>query len=467
MPYALIDNASLTAVQRVLGEVRIKGPDTRNGDIAALENLVQALIFYDDIICIDNYKSEHKVQRASRFPFVRFIDPKEYNLSEVEEVSKRESEQIRPEIRGGSFADDDFKEFFRLLKMNIICTWDMQGSVYYLTMKMLGLPDTDDYAKYSELSASIFNELSDVAETRGRWSDAVKLVGSDGAVYEQKPNKIGRYGGSRKSLDMFVASLNWIAYKTIYYSLVAKHLKADSFLHPIRHAFQIHWMNKSGVYGHDFTSKLVETLASDVRAAVCVVMDKGRSTTVAIDLPLFSAYLASEAGDVTGVLEAAVQLRTNPGIEPIRQLLREIRLAFDEDGYEAANKKIEKWESELKKASALTRSTFGVKTPQGLPLSPLVAVYNSLAPAAGLPTLPDLKLRVAVPEVLKSPRSKSFGSFYKQIAKELATVERMGSLREILGRRFVFEDGWDERYVPPNTEDPKYRYIRSHWKEPM
>lgn len=33
MTYALIDNASLTAVQRVLGQIEIKNPDTINGDL--------------------------------------------------------------------------------------------------------------------------------------------------------------------------------------------------------------------------------------------------------------------------------------------------------------------------------------------------------------------------------------------------------------------------------------------------
>jgi hypothetical protein len=46
--YALIDNATLTAVQRVMGQIIVKTPDTINGDLVALENLVQAILFYDD-----------------------------------------------------------------------------------------------------------------------------------------------------------------------------------------------------------------------------------------------------------------------------------------------------------------------------------------------------------------------------------------------------------------------------------
>ncbi len=52
MSYALIDNASLTAVQRVMGQVVVKNPDTVNGDLVALENLIQAILFYDELICI-------------------------------------------------------------------------------------------------------------------------------------------------------------------------------------------------------------------------------------------------------------------------------------------------------------------------------------------------------------------------------------------------------------------------------
>ena len=51
MSYALIDNASLTAVQRVLGQITIKNPDTVSGDLTAMENLIQAILLYDDLVC--------------------------------------------------------------------------------------------------------------------------------------------------------------------------------------------------------------------------------------------------------------------------------------------------------------------------------------------------------------------------------------------------------------------------------
>ncbi|WP_235165474.1 MULTISPECIES: hypothetical protein [Pseudomonas] len=63
MSYALIDNATLTAAQRATGAVAVKTSDTINGDLCVLENLLQGNLFYDDFLCIDNYKPEHRDSR--------------------------------------------------------------------------------------------------------------------------------------------------------------------------------------------------------------------------------------------------------------------------------------------------------------------------------------------------------------------------------------------------------------------
>ena len=91
----------MRAVQRVMGEIVVRTPDTVNGDIAALESFVQAILFYDDLVCLDNYKEEHREKREKRFDFVRFIDPKSFKLEGVEAKAAREAPTIRSEIRGG------------------------------------------------------------------------------------------------------------------------------------------------------------------------------------------------------------------------------------------------------------------------------------------------------------------------------------------------------------------------------
>jgi hypothetical protein len=471
MTYALIDNATLTAVQRVMGDIIILNTDTINGDLVAFENFIQAILFYDDLICIDNYKEEYREDRIKQFDFIRFISESDFDFSKIDEHAKAEANSIRPEIRGGEFVDQDFQEFFSLLNMNMICTWDMTSSVYYLTMKMLGQPNTEEWSKYGALSSSIFNELSDAAQTHGRWSKEVKLIGSDGTIHtkermaEERQKQNRGLGGTTKSLDMFVASLNWLGYKSIYYSLAAKYFKADSFLHPIRHSFQLHWMKKTGAYGHDFTSKLVGSLSTNLQTTVSEIVDYGRSSTVHLDIPIFSAWLLQQSGSPRNIIEAALELKKSDDMQNIRGLLNQIRIAYDDDGLGAANKNIAKWEAELIKASASVKATYGIKTAQGIPSSSIMNVYNSFAAFASLPSFPTFDFNVPLPNFVRSNTSSSFSNVYKSISKELTTIERLGGIRDELSSSFSIDRQAYKLGV--KTESPRFRNVSSEWKIPM
>lgn len=469
MTYALIDNASLTSAQRVMGQITVNNPDTINGDLVALENLVQAILFYDDLVCIDNYKEEHQKERGEVFNFIKFISPTDYQLDSFSEKAKIESKLIRPEIRGGEFADPDFRGLLESLKLNMVCTWDLRSSVYYLTMKMLGQPNTPEYEKYSALSSAIYNELSDAKDTFGHWSADVKLVGSDGTEYTKKQMEEARrakfgLGGTTHALDMFIASLNWLAFKSIYYSLAAKHLKADTFLHPIRHAYQIHWLKKTGAFGHDFTAKLVDSLSSKLSNSIGDIVDNGRSTAVSLDIPIFSAWLSVQSGDSRDIITSALALKNEQCLQDVRGILREIRIGFDEDGITQANKSIQKWEKQLKRGEQELKSRYGIKTDQGIQGSLLVKVYNSIAALSKLPQFPEFDFKVPLPDFIRNNNSSSFSTIFKYVASELTSIERLGSVRDLMAANFSIHDG---RYVPPKTEAPEHRNHTSGWKIPM
>lgn len=466
MSYALIDNATLTAVQRVLGQVVVSNPDTVDGDLVAFENLIQAILFYDELLCIDNYKEQHKGERSEQFNFIRFLPPNKFALNDIEQMAKSEAGNLRPEIRGGEFVDTDFRSLLDSLKLNIVCTWDLRSSVYYLTMKMLGQPNTPEFEKYSQISASIFNELADTATTTGRWSEEVKLVSSSGHVLSNAFMKgsEGDMRGTTRALDMFIASLNWIAYKSIYYSIAAKYLKADTFLHPIRHAYQIHWMKKTGAYGHDFTSKLVEALSNKISGSISDVMDDGRNATISLEIPLFSTWLTAQSGDVTNAISSALELRSHPDFEEIRYLLREIRNSYDEHGLIKANATVREWKKRLNKAEKNLKRTYGIDSGQGVSTSFLIKTYNTFAAVKGLPQFPEFEFKVPLPDFVQNNESDSFSNLYKDIAAELTSVERLGGLRGMMTTRFEIDDSL---YAPPKTEAPEFRKHASHWKQPM
>ncbi|HGU2494073.1 TPA: hypothetical protein N6931_004815, partial [Escherichia coli] len=47
---------------------------------------------------------------------------------------------------------------------------------------------------------------------------------------------------------------------------------------------------------------------------------------------------------------------------------------------------------------------------------------------------------------------------------ELTSIERLGGLRDKLASNFTIDDSY---YTEPKTEDPRFRYVSSNWKQPM
>lgn len=472
MSYALIDNSSLTAVQRLLGRVEVRGDHSVDGDIAALEQFIHAILFYHQVVSIDDYKPEHRLSRANDFSFVQFLDPRELGLDRIEAKATDEAKKFMPEIRGGQFVDKDFRQFLEQLKMNVICTWDISSSVYFLAMKMLGQPNTEEFQKYSVVSASIFTELNDRANRGGGWDERVLLFDSAGRPIRNGytvPNAKwgdGKSGGLTRGLRAFVAALNWLASRTIYYSLAARHLCADTFLHPVRGAFQIRYMQKTGVFGYDFTNSLLATLDDRTEQTLAAIVSGNRELGLKLDLPLFSAWLVQQTGNIHQVLEAALSVRKNQEFEDARYQILEIREAVQKDDIKTANAKAAKISAGLDKLLQVIRKKYGLPSaPTGVPVNPIVKTFNTFASLKSLPELPEIDAKIPLPEFIqKALTQRGIVQTYRNILNDLPSIWRLGDVHEKLTQAIRKSD---EPAFTPRTEAPEFRYAHSQWKSPM
>ena len=125
MTYALIDNSTLTAVQRISGKALTKSRDSVDTDIVALENFVQAILFYDRVVAIDDYIPKYRDERIAEFPNIDFLNKADLNLDEIEATAFEKSGELQPKLRGGEFVNDDFKNLIELLQTHIVCTWEI------------------------------------------------------------------------------------------------------------------------------------------------------------------------------------------------------------------------------------------------------------------------------------------------------------------------------------------------------
>ena len=68
----LVDNATLSGVERLTGESQTLNLNNVDNDILCLEKLLAAILFSDVIIGVDDYKDGFRSQRLKKFDFIDF-----------------------------------------------------------------------------------------------------------------------------------------------------------------------------------------------------------------------------------------------------------------------------------------------------------------------------------------------------------------------------------------------------------
>ena len=155
----LVDNATLSGVERLTGESQTLNLNNVDNDILCLEKLLTAILFSDIIIGIDDYKESFRSQRLKKFDFIDFlkIDAETYNTLAKEAADF---------ARGMAFSFDgskpagDVVSFFESLRIDPQLRWDVFVSSEYLTLSLL-VNDTRD-VRYETAIDSVFrNETTD------------------------------------------------------------------------------------------------------------------------------------------------------------------------------------------------------------------------------------------------------------------------------------------------------------------
>jgi len=66
----LVDNATLSGVERLTGERQTLNLNNVDNDILCLEKLLTAILFSDALIGVDDYKDSFRSQRLKKFDFI-------------------------------------------------------------------------------------------------------------------------------------------------------------------------------------------------------------------------------------------------------------------------------------------------------------------------------------------------------------------------------------------------------------
>lgn len=473
MRHALIDNATLTAVQRLLGEIPVKNKALVDMDMLCLESYIEAILFYDTLVFLDDYKEEYRSSRRAFFSQMMPIVLQSVTYDALLARAKTVTEDIVPRVEGGQFTDGDFRPFFKLLRMNVTFTWDMVSSVYYLTQKMLESVGGLDLDKYSKLSAAIYDGLVEKDEVSEDAKVGIKyeLVDSRGNPIRRGYKIIDQSGAYcdahlSKQVLAFFASLNWLAFRTTFYTLAAMKLGTDLFLHPIRHSFQVNLLPKLTNISPSTFKPIIDSMNSLASDTINRVLSATQPFVTAQEVPMFTAWLAEKVADPRCFIEAAYEMRQEKLFVQARQQLIKLEQLLESNDHEKFVIQANKLVAEIQKQMDRISSKYKITTPRQVPISNLITLWNISTLLTGLPNVPDLDIRLPGGELVsRMLPPRGFKGVYKALVSDLIRIGQLGKLYDRIASAIVLDP--NAEYYLEKVEEEQFSRYKSWWKVPM
>lgn len=440
----LIDNATLSGVQRLLGESQTLNLYNIDNDICCFEKVVSAILFGERLLYLDDYKEEFRASRYKTFEFMEAVQPEGVPYRELSEEAARFAAETAFAFKGSKPVGDALA-FFQTIKVDPQMRWDIFVSSEYLTLSYLVSEGEKEYP--SKINAAIGNEEGDrlrsasqhhaqpMLVVNGKEIDGVKEFLS---IYANRnPNSAG---SNKNTLEKLVFGYGWVAERSYLYSSIAAHLNASCTLSPLRDAFC------ETSYRIDHTNELdflVKELSQKSQIALAQIVGPMGDAKYALRLPFFTAYLLSRCENVREAIHLAFELRNQPTFRAFRGILSNLQHLGRSERVAEVQGLMRYLDQE---ASQLLKE-YCVETGQG----PSVGVSVGFS---GL----SVDIGGRLQSLFRHYKNAPFGKIFRSMANDLIAVERLGPLHDkasLLVRKHA-----DAKY-PKSSTTPKFMEKRS------
>ncbi|MEM8985435.1 MAG: hypothetical protein AAGC95_01820 [Pseudomonadota bacterium] len=454
----IIDNSTLSAVQRITGNARVPKNYSIEGDYSAFENFLSTLLFYDTFYAVDDYKDEFRSDRKSQFSYVRHIPTSAFPYQGLQNKSVEINDDLVLEIKAGNITKSALTDFLEVMGLTLTAAWHLQSSDFFLTLKVLSdSPDEEsERYKYSPLTSMIFNQLRNRTNTEIN-ENGLYLESSDGEEISFEGHKEdSRECYVEQQLKDFSNSLNWLSRRATFYMLTSSHFDAAFCMHPIRHNFinslaqEKNLFSQSSVWRDNFRKFFGDSAGEAVNA----VNKNTEATEIGLQLPLLAAWAVGKTGSASKAIDAVLDLRIQPEALKLRRYMNEL----DEARLTASKKDINR----LFSAIDIEKNTMGKKYGIQMDAASSVSIRASLFPDAGLSIAKPMQM----PDLgLKFGPAKYARSIFRNVVNDIANFPNLGVVRGRLLKEIIRNE--DEREPILRIEERRYRFAKPEWKKPM
>lgn len=454
----LVDNSTLTAVQRLIGDVGVSLSFPIEGDLSAYDNYLQSLLIYDEIASIDDYKEEFKSDRHLAFPEIRFLSPSNFAYDDVSRLAHEATEAIAFKISRGRLAQDPMAQFLKALDLHVAPAWYMQSSDWFLRMRLLADEADVDLPKYGALMSAIRTQLNEA--DRSKADHRLTFSIEDGEGHQIDLDATGD-GSVDTEIRQFAAGLNWLAQRSLFYAETAERFQSAFTLHPIRHAFLGQYAVGNLMPGlpDNMRAKALDFLRSEVgtlKKASDELLGMGASR---LQLPFFAAWAVGHAGNPKDGYDHVLQIRYSPEAMALRSRFREIEAMGVEGDISRQRVAAAKLHSAIRADVTVLAKKFGTAS-ESLKVDASVDVL-SLTPSLSLSGL----LKPIADRVPSASRKAT--TILRSVSRDVMQIPTMGHLSDRFYRSRRIRKGTGFNPERPRIEPRRYERSSTHFKKPL
>lgn len=415
----LVDNATLSGVERITGTSQTANLNHIDNDILCLEKLVTAILFSDELLGVDDYKTEYRAERLKTFGFIEFIRIDEAAYTSFATEAAEFARNMTFSFEGAKPAGDVAK-FFETLRIDPQLRWDVFVSSEYLTLSYL-VGDRRRAGYETSIDSVFRNEIGDRIEVAAE-TDCQPTFGVAGRsdiedvkdlVHELASNnpRFKREDG-KSALNRLLFGYGWVAERSYFYNAVAREKAADAYLAPLRDAF---CESCCRIDHPSQVTSLLERLKARSQETLSSILEPTGRAKFAMRLPFFTAYLISKVDNPRQCIELALTMRNAPEFQSCRNIFNNLDHLSAADRLQEMNGILRY----LNQSCASLMKKYAVSTEGGL----------SFSLSIGL-TGPTLGISTKVDQLFRLHKNQPFSRIFRNIAHDMLNVERLGGLYE-------------------------------------
>lgn len=311
MSAALIDNSTVSSVQRALGKAKTRDPTLLDVEQAALDRFIEAVLFSDRVVVPDNYKEPFtpaRKQLLSSFGVeLNSVDPPiEQSLNEIARGLSA------PWVEAFSEGSDRalFDKYFAQIDAFSKFIWEHSSSEFFLVFRAHGI------GKESPLIEALL-----ASPKNDELGKQLKIVAKDGreVAWDKMSNHVQRMLGV----------MGWLGHQYVWYQSYGARYDLTYSPHPLREFFANDFMSRvsisasSAVDFRDAFSEGMTRFKSNLQAGLQSMGALPNSYQFSVPNLLPAVVLQSKNPD--DFINTVAQLRADSKVAEIRSVLSQMK----------------------------------------------------------------------------------------------------------------------------------------------